>query len=217
MTAATQPLLAPRIAAFISIPRNASHTVREVLELGPNRDFETTASPVIHENHQRGAVLAARYDLEPLFVFCFVRHPYLRCLSWFRFHRDVEPYRRFSFEQWVAAGMPHHWGRQNQTDYAASGATPLLQTTFVAGCRVDFVGRFETFDRDLRHVVAALNSRAEAAGLAARYRYRQVRLNSTVPWPPPERLLTAPVRKTIQHLLAADFERFGFPVDTVVG
>ncbi|MBC8488197.1 MAG: hypothetical protein H8D45_19385 [Bacteroidetes bacterium] len=67
-----------RIAVFISIPRNASKTVLNILELGANRDIENTDSPVIYENHQRGVVLASKYELENLFVFCFSRNPYDR-------------------------------------------------------------------------------------------------------------------------------------------
>jgi len=105
-----------RVAAFISIPKNASKTVLHMLRLGKNRDRDTTSSPVIYENHQRGAVLADKCRLDRLYTFCFVRDPYERCISWYEYHRNLQPYESLTFADWVHAGMPHHWKRQNQTD-----------------------------------------------------------------------------------------------------
>lgn len=73
-----------RIAAFVSIPKNASKSVLDILELGANRDHDNTTSLVIYENHQRAAVLARKYNLAELFVFCFARNPYSRCISWYQ-------------------------------------------------------------------------------------------------------------------------------------
>ena len=117
---------AKRIAAFISIPKNASKTTLDILDLGPNRDLETTTSLVIFENHQRAAILNKKYDLHNLFVFCFVRNPYDRCVSWYAYHKKIEPYKSLNFEAWVKAGMPHHQKRQNQTDYETEGISPLI-------------------------------------------------------------------------------------------
>ena len=162
-----------RIGAFVSIPRNASNTVRRVLELGENRDRDNTDSPVIHENHQRLPVLAEHHDLSGLLVFCFVRNPYDRVVSWYAYHRHLEPYCSLAFTDWIAHGMPHHWQIQNGSDYRNSGLTPLRQTDFMSGGDVGFIGRVERFSFDCLKLVDQLNRRAGQAGLSLRYRFRE--------------------------------------------
>nr|VFJ58830.1 MAG: Sulfotransferase family protein [Candidatus Kentron sp. FW]VFJ58925.1 MAG: Sulfotransferase family protein [Candidatus Kentron sp. FW]VFJ63126.1 MAG: Sulfotransferase family protein [Candidatus Kentron sp. FW] len=146
-----------RIAVFISIPKNASQSIIKILELGENRDEENTASLVIHENHQRARILNQRFDLNNLFVFCFSRNPYDRCVSWYRYHKNIEPYRSLSFDSWVMNGMPHHWIVQNLTDYVSEGITPLLQYNFLEQYKVDFVGKLENFSHDMKVIIERLN------------------------------------------------------------
>jgi hypothetical protein len=204
---------ARRVGAFISIPRVASNTVRHVLDLGPNRDLESTDSPVIYENHQRGAVLSSRYDLDDLFVFCFARDPYDRCVSWYEYHRErqLEPYRSLSFTEWVERDMPHHWKRQNLTDYQREGLSPLLQSNFVTGCKIDFVGRLETFEDDLRRVVEQLNGRCSVKGLEHRFRFSQLRLNASRGRKHNDSYFSPQTRGRVCSLLRDDFVRFGYP------
>jgi len=200
-----------RIAAFISIPKNASKTVLKVLQLGRNRDEENTDSLVIYENHQRGAILRAKYRLDDLFVFCFSRNPYDRCVSWFEYHHHLEPYRSLTFDQWVRNGMPHHWRRQNQTHYSRRRLTPLLQYTFVEGCRVDFIGRMEDFARDLRFVVDRLNEISEARGLEPRFSAADyVENTSRRRHDDYSAYYTPETRNIVFRLLRKDFEHFGY-------
>ena len=206
----------PRVGAFISIPKNASKTVLDALELGANRNVERTRSLVIYENHQRGAVLARRYPLDRLFVFCFARNPYDRCVSWYEYHRTVEryePYLSLSFDEWVRRGMPHHWRRQNQTDFARRGLTPLLQYTFVEGVRVDFVGRMERFDEDLGVVVDRLNEICRRRGIAHRFRRpEKVAAKNTAPRQRTrtDEYYTPETREIVYSLLEKDFRHFGY-------
>jgi hypothetical protein len=201
-----------RIAAFISIPKNASHTVRHILQLGPNRDRDDTASLVIYENHQRGVVLKARHDLRRLFTFCFARNPYDRCVSWFEYHRrhGTEPYASLSFADWVMAGLPHHWRRQNGTDYVAEGLSPLLQYQFVARTRLDFIGRIETFATDLKRVIAELNRRCRAEAIPHRFVYSPQRINASDRSRRLRDFYSIETKRRVRSLLRKDFEFFGY-------
>lgn len=199
-----------RIAAFISIPRNASNSTRDILGLGPNRDYDSTKSLVVHENHQRAAVLARKYDLDILFVFCFARHPYDRCVSWYEFHKEIEPYRSVTFAQWVQIGMPHHFHVQNETDYRREGISPLLQYNFVEGCQPDFVGKIETFDHDMRIVVDRLNGLRADQGIDHRFRFTRRRRNTSARLANQECYFTTETKAIVRDLLARDFECFGY-------
>lgn len=198
-----------RIGAFISIPKNASKTVLDIMALGKNRDIEYTDSPVIYENHQRGSVLAKKYDLEQLFVFCFSRNPYDRCVSWYTYHRLLEPYKSMSFGDWIKSGLPHHWVRQNATNYEREGISPLLQYNFIENCRVDFIGRIENFEEDLNVVIETLNAICMEQKLDHRFLYGDKRLNTSEKqrenvW------YTNETREIVYTLLKKDFEYFGY-------
>jgi len=201
-----------RVALFISIPRNASQTVQAILGLGPNRDQENTTSLVIHENHQRASVLAEKYDLGVLFVFCFVRNPFDRCVSWYEFHKHVKPYRSLSFSAWVAAGMPHHFRKQNETDYVANRLTPLLQSTFIDGCQPDFIGRFEAFSVDMPVVIQRLNDACARQGLEHRFQWTDVHKNQSRRRMDYLSYYTSETQATVARLLRPDFERFNYPM-----
>lgn len=168
-----------RIGAFISIPKNASKTVLSILELGRNRDIENTDSPIIYENHQRGTILKNKYDLENLFVFCFSRNPYDRCISWYEYHRFLEPYSSMSFTDWIKSGLPHHWIKQNATNYPKEGISPLLQYNFVENCKIDFIGRIENFQEGLQTVIEKLNIICEEKQVKRHFIFKDRKLNST--------------------------------------
>lgn len=200
---------AKRIGAFISIPKNASKTVLNILELGKNRDFEYTDSLVIYENHQRGSVLAKKYDLEKLFVFCFSRNPYDRCLSWYNYHKDLEPYRSMSFDDWIKNKLPHHWIRQNSTDYVQEKITPLLQYNFIENCKVDFIGRMENFQEDIKLVIEKLNSICTASNINHHFTYSPLQLNTSKA--STDKLsYTDESREIIYSLFKKDFDFFGY-------
>ena len=198
-----------RIGAFISIPKNASKTVLDIMELGRNRDIEYTDSPVIYENHQRGSVLAKRYNLEQLFVFCFSRNPYDRCVSWYTYHRLLEPYKSMLFHDWIKSGLPHHWIRQNATNYELEGISPLLQYNFIKDCKVDFIGRIENFEEDLKAILETLNAICIEQKLDRRFLYNNKQLNTS------EKqsgnvCYTDETKEIVYTLLKKDFEYFGY-------
>jgi len=203
-----------RVAAFISIPRNASNAVRVSLGLGPNRDHDSTGSPVIYENHQRGSVLTRKYDLGRLFVFCFVRNPYERCVSWYQYHRDrgMEPYTALSFDAWVRQGLPHHWQIQNETDYSSAGLSPLSQYDFIEGTVVDYVGRIESFEDDIRLISATVAARCADKGID--YQPRQIVHSNRSSRPEDWRSLFQPeTLELVSTLLERDFSTFGYSTD----
>jgi hypothetical protein len=201
---------AKRIAAFISIPKNASKTTLDILDLGPNRDLETTTSLVIFENHQRAAILNKKYDLHNLFVFCFVRNPYDRCVSWYAYHKKIEPYKSLNFEAWVKAGMPHHQKRQNQTDYETEGISPLLQYNYVENYAVDFIGRMENYTSDLMNIVEKLNSICAENGIEHRFKFIEEKKNVSTRDSDFESYYTQETKGLVYLMLERDFTYFGY-------
>lgn len=199
-----------RIAAFISIPKNASKSVLEILQLGPNRDIEDTTSLVIYENHQRAAVLKTRFDLNGLFLFCFARNPYDRCVSWYEYHKDTEPYCLMPFESWIRQGMPHHVQVQNGTDYVAKGLTPLLQSTYIESLEMDFIGRMESFEQDMAVIIEKLNAICTRKGLPHRFEYTPVKTNTSRRNDDYESYYTRATKEIVYTALKKDFECFGY-------
>lgn len=132
-----------KIGCFISIPKNASKSILNILDLGKNRDNdedEKIERFVIYENHQRLQILENKYNLENLFVFCFVRNPYDRIVSWFEYHKHIYPYNSMTFENWIYNECPHHFVIQNKTNWKDLNITPLLQCNFIKGMKkIDFI------------------------------------------------------------------------------
>ncbi len=201
-----------KIACMVSVPRCASNSIRELLQLGGNRDDdaeEPGECRVIYENHQRLAVLERKYDLAGKYVFAFVRNPYERVASWYKCHSSLEPYASRSFARWVRDGCPSHWTIQNETNWTAAGLSPLLQGNFLAGgTPVDFVGRMENFGNDIRRLVHDLNRKCAEAGMDPRFVYRKVHINRSRPRAEP---YSPELRAKVFELFRQDFEAFGYP------
>lgn len=198
-----------RIGCAISIPKNGSKSILEILRLGANRNLEDTNSPIIWENHQRGEVLAERFDLSNLFTFCFCRNPYSRVKSWYSHHKrlNIAPYTKMSFEDWIKAKMPHHWKSQNLTNYSELGITPLLQYNFVKNTKVDFIGRMENFDKDMLKIITILNELLNKHKIPPLFSYHPVKKNRTNS----ESLQYTPEMKDIVYEeLKKDFEYFDY-------
>jgi hypothetical protein len=214
-TSETRPMCstknAVRVAAFISIPKNASKTVLKMLQLGDNRDLDNTQSPVIYENHQRGQVLASRHNLTELFVFCFCRNPYDRCISWYEYHRAIEPYRNLTFREWVQLGMPHHFKKQNCTQYDEQGLSPLAQSIYVDGCKIDFIGRIENFDEDIKNIASLLNDLCKSRSLDTHFSYSPIRINTSHRNCDSSYYYDTKTRQQVYALLEQDFIRFDYP------
>jgi hypothetical protein len=200
-----------RIAAFISIPKNASKSVLKMLDIGPNRDREATSSPVIYENHQRGVVLSRHHDLQNLFVFCFSRNPFDRCISWYEFHRHIAPYKDLTFDKWIREGMPHHFRVQNATNYLEEGISPLLQANYTRNTKIDFIGRFERLEHDLRYAIHKLNQRAQEINLQKTFEFTNVHINQSNRLPRMSDYYCPETEQIVLRLLAEDFDLFNYP------
>jgi hypothetical protein len=189
------------IGAFISIPKNASASIRKIL--GPN-------DCILDKNHCPGSVYGTQYDLTQLFTFCFCRNPYDRVVSWYSFHLQEQhstrnlklPYGRFSdISAWVKAGMPHHWCPDN----GAPDVNPLLQFNFVANCQLDFIARFENFVSDMQRLITVLNCRLGQN----KFHYSYAHLNRSSRERKRQRL--DPVAcELVYQSLKQDFEFFGY-------
>lgn len=200
-----------RIAAFISIPKNASKSVLRILQLGRVRMQETTHSPVIYEDHQRAKILSQKYSLKDLFLFCFVRNPYDRCVSWYSYHRHLEPYASRSFKEWLMQGAPHHWTVQNQTDYVADQVSPLLQYSFVESYPIDFIGRVETFTTDMNKLIQRLNEACKNHEIDHQFKMTSVHLNRSKRSSDYGMYYDRESQEKAYSLFEQDFRFFGYP------
>ena len=198
------------VAAFISIPKNASHSVRNILNLGERRDLDTSRSLVIDENHQRVKVLDQRYELDTLFTFCFSRNPYDRCVSWYEFHKQMKPYSKLSFEEWIRGGMPHHWTIQNQTNYISEDISPLLQYNFIEDFPVDFKGKIETFNSDMKTVIDHLNHICQQKGMNQPFHFKPLQINKRMKSTRYEDYYTDELKKIVYSMLEKDFDYFKY-------
>uniref|UniRef100_A0A6C0F6B1 Glycosyltransferase family 92 protein n=1 Tax=viral metagenome TaxID=1070528 RepID=A0A6C0F6B1_9ZZZZ len=144
---------------FISIPKNASQSIHKMFNIRL-KDTSNIADIGIFDNHCRSVILKHRYsDYNERFKFCFVRNPWERLISWFENHKNhfkLPLYKKHTFESWVIAGFPHHWGLQNGTRYRREKRSPLDQWEFIFDDNnnqmVDFIGHMETFYDDLHHI-----------------------------------------------------------------
>jgi hypothetical protein len=131
---------------FISIPRTGTHSVRAALGVRKRGKH----------NHRPARIMRGRLSRthwSNSVVFTFVRNPYDRLVSFFRFHKTVynrmsaarQKHYRGNFHQWVDAGCPHHFRR--------GLGDPLRMWSYILDAQgnslVDFVGRTETLSADL--------------------------------------------------------------------
>ncbi len=137
---------------FISIPKNGSQSVFSMLKY-KIKDRSSESEHGIMDNHARAVVLRDRYrDFDSRFTFCFVRNPLERLVSWYDHHLKVyrcEPYKSRTFKEWIMAGCPHHWKKQNGTHWNEP-LSPIHQWQFLydadGNCLVDRIYRMESFD-----------------------------------------------------------------------
>lgn len=200
-----------RIGVFISIPKNGTYTVKKLLKLNKDSDGKY-GSVIISEKHERGTILNDKYNLEGLFVFCFVRNPYDRTISWYEYHknRNLEPYTSLSFEEWVKEGMPHHWDVLKETNWEEEGISPLLQYHFVSDCKVDFVGRVEHFEHDMKTIVRRLNRMLEDTHREPDFEYIEARKNTSNRSNSLDDYYTPETKKIASEILHRDFVEFRY-------
>lgn len=199
---------------YLRVPKAANTTVvRALLEHSPEpgvdaSDADGAKSRVTHlgDLDLRGAVAIRR-----AFIFTVVRNPYARTLSAFldKFQEDARHLDRFGrrvaaldggevsfrgFCRYLAAGGEvenAHWMRQTRLTGIAD--------------RIDFVGRVETLEPDLRRILARLETAQDAPILRA--------------GPPPTGAATRlrehyddETRRIVETVYAADFAAFGYRI-----
>ncbi|WP_234572869.1 sulfotransferase family 2 domain-containing protein [Rhodohalobacter sp. 614A] len=199
------------IGVFISIPKNGTYTVKNLLKLNKLSDRKYD-DIIINRKHERGSVLQKNYNFENLFVFCFVRDPYDRTISWYEYHkgRNLEPYTSLSFEEWIREGMPHHWTILKDSDWEKENISPLLQYNFISDCKVDFIGHTEHFERDMKTIIENLNQKLLDSGREIEFEFSQVQKNKSNRLADIDHYFTPETKKIVSEILHKDFEYFGY-------
>lgn len=197
--------------AFISIPKCASKTILDMFELGKNRDnhFDTKKNHfIIYENHQRLKVLEKKYNLKNKFVFTFVRHPYTRIKSWFNFHKNIEPYKSTTLNEWIKDGCKTHFKIQNQTNWEKEKLSPLLQYNFIDGKKkINFIGKIENFNRDCKFLIIILNIIFKKNRCPKRIKFKNKKKNSSVK---SKEKISKESKEIIYKLFKKDFDYFKY-------
>ena len=180
--AAGLPVAADRPPAiFIHIPKSAGKSVISSLGLEKLNTFQSAGQfyypghPVTFGHMSLAELIRARLvserDLEDAFVFTFVRNPYARAISLFRYLLQI---RRLTdvvspgFRDSITAGEVDHVVVANEflrflhrvadgipgigvyNTFGLSQANP--QVRWLEGLKVDFVGSYERFSSDFRIV-----------------------------------------------------------------
>ncbi|HEY5412170.1 MAG TPA: sulfotransferase family protein [Caulobacteraceae bacterium] len=189
---------------WLCIPKNASRSIATMLgDAGAARLMESYQGPLTGE--------WASANLQPLYVFAFVRNPYARALSaWLNKVRPAPPSHN------AAALHARHPGLRSGMDFDEfvqwlGGAYPrgqidkhwAIQSDFICGNegpKTDFVGRVETLEADM----AAL---AEMTGDLGPVPRKNVTQKSEGPT---EEAISRRSRDVLHSIYREDFERFGY-------
>lgn len=127
---------------FIRVPRTASNSIARALG---DRSNETHRTALQCKN------ILGEKRWQELYTFAFVRNPWDRAVSWYKFCRGMgqltqrqREYYRLPFKEWVLNGMRTHWEITNNN---FGGTHPLLLHEYLLDRQgktlVNFVGRFE--------------------------------------------------------------------------
>ena len=208
------------VALFISIPKNASTSLHEILEIGFMRELDIKKTidrtHVISEFHQRLCVYEQRYKLDNIFVFCFVRNPYERVKSWYQYfsakkNKNIE-IKNSSLNSWILDDKCNtNWEKMNKTDWKEENLSPILQSNYLKsnkGINIDFIGRFENFDEDVKKLKNILNKKFKERGFEKVIDYHKMwHKNKSTKI---DEELTEESKNMIYELFKEDFERFGY-------
>lgn len=115
-----------------------------------------------------------------------------------------------TFAEWVRNGMPHHWKQQNQTDYEKNNLTPLLQKTFIKGCKIDFIGRIENFDNDMRYVIDKMNAISRIKSIEHKFKFRNLKYNHIKKKIIIDKYYNRKIKELVYDILMEDFIQFGY-------
>ncbi len=148
---------------YVSLPRNASRSIRLVLFPGDPTSTEAPCFWMVPAREIRDRFRARGWEWSRSFTFSFVRNPWDRLVSAYHFwrpdrelrtrgsHSDWDPRAPLSFGEWVQAlvdrGRPEDRRLLLQWPMLCDEDGELL---------VDFVGRYERLDEDWQRVAARI-------------------------------------------------------------
>jgi len=183
---------------FISIPRTGTNSVRKSLGI---KKLGIT-------NHRtarflRDHVGAKRW--ESMLVFSFVRNPYDRLVSYFRFCKTIwknlsvnqrAPYEG-NFKQWVARGCPSHFSKTGLE-------TPIHMWNYLLDddgqLLTDYVGKVESFNKDFKTLCTKLGAKPK----------KLVHINNSLRIRNYRSYYDEGTRKLAEQICGKDAELFGY-------
>jgi hypothetical protein len=125
---------------FIHVPKTAGLSVEKALNLEVLRNKPERWNGKTHVSFGHVVDRRIPHDLTDKFVFSFVRNPYDRAVSNWRYSTKGE----ITFKQYLKNLDKMHWHHR------------MAQAAWHRK-KVDFVGKFENFEEDLRHIAKILN------------------------------------------------------------
>lgn len=200
------------VGVFISIPKCASKTILEMFKLGKNRKnhfSEKSDQFIIYENHQRLKILEQKYDLKDKYIFTFVRHPYQRIISWFYYHKNIEPYRSQSLNEWISNGCQTHWKIINETNWKKENLSPILQYNFIEGnSEINYIGKIENFEEDCKNIISQLNTLFNQNNCPKKILYKKIKKNTSIK--NNNDVITDENKSLIYNMFRKDFDYFNY-------
>ena len=200
------------VGVFISIPKCASKTILEMFKLGKNRNEhfdEKSEQFIIYENHQRLKILEKKYNLKDKYIFTFVKHPYQRIISWFYYHKNIEPYRSQTLNEWISNGCQTHWNIQNQTNWKKESLSPLLQYNFIDGnSKINYIGKIENFENECKIIISQLNTLFDQNNCQTKILYKEIKTNTSSK--KNNDIITDENKNLIYNIFRKDFDYFKY-------
>lgn len=186
--------------AFIHIPKNAGLTIEATLELPKYRYYHRARDVWNNEGSASFGHLNLRHCLDSNYVskewwdnafkFCFCRNPYSRAISHWRYmlrkHPDVIPHGT-SFVDFT---------RDLQKNYYHFRP----QHTWLTGVEVDFIGRVENLEEDLRKVAD----------------FDELKTTNTTNHGPYWTYYCTESKERVEDFYKEDFKRFGYEYDNTL-
>lgn len=136
-----------------------------------------------------------------MFSFSFVRNPYHRLVSYFQYMVNHKYLNTRTFKEWVLSNCIPYQLTEWEGLYAKELPNPLYQRPWISyegKIIVDFVGRVETFEKDMRYICDKLGTK-----------YEQLISNKSVTKPHREYYDSETIEKA-SILLKDDIEFFGY-------
>ncbi len=146
---------------FIGVPRTGTYTIRLLLDAYSPHSLMPAAQdftlPMGHEHRvDHATVTELRAHLgdevwQTYYKFSFVRNPWDRVVSWF--HSAFFKRKDLDFTEWLTTGGLDH------PDYGLNHIAPAAHFLLNRSGELDvnFVGRFENYEADLRHIFEKLD------------------------------------------------------------